>query len=56
MKKLHQDEAYLRQVFQDGSITSKDLANELNVSYKLIEIYLEKYQIPFKSQKPVNVS
>lgn len=54
MKKFHQDEEYLRKVFKNELITSRDLANELHVSYKLIEIYLEKYKIPFKSQKPVN--
>lgn len=52
MTKLHQDEQYLRKVFENGDMTSKDLANELRVSYKLIELYLEKYNIPFKSQKP----
>lgn len=52
MKKLHQDKEFLRQFFSNGHMTSKDLAKELNVSYKLIEIYLAKYEIPFKSQKP----
>ena len=52
MTKLHQDEQYLRKVFENQDITSKDLAKELHVSYKLIELYLEKYNIPFKSQRP----
>lgn len=52
MKKLHQDEQFLRKRFEHGDITSKNLSKELHVSYKLIEIYLEKYGIPFKSQKP----
>lgn len=54
MNKLHQDEDYLRKYFANGNMTSKDLSQELNVSYKLIEIYLEKYGIPFKSQKPTD--
>lgn len=53
MKKLHQDEEFLRQFFSNGHMTSRDLAQELHVSYKLIELYLEKYKIPFKSQRPV---
>lgn len=52
MNKLHQDEEFLRRFFSNGDMTSKDLSQELNVSYKLIELYLEKYKIPFKSQKP----
>lgn len=55
MKKLHQDEDFLRKYFFDGLNTTKDLASELNVSYKLIELYLEKYNIPFKSQKPIEI-
>lgn len=56
MKKLHQDEEFLRQFFSNGEMTSKDLSKELHVSYKLIEIYLAKYGINFTSQKPVTTS
>ena len=49
---LHQDEAYLRQAMESGK-TSRDISKELGVSYKLVEIYLEKYQIPFTSMVPL---
>lgn len=49
---LHQDEAYLRQAIESGK-TSRDISKDLHVSYKLIEIYLEKYNIPFTSMAPV---
>jgi hypothetical protein len=52
--KSHQDEAFLRKYFSNGDMTSKDLSRELKVSYKLIELYLAKYNIPFKSQKPTD--
>ena len=48
---LHQDKDYLTQAMESGK-TSRDIANELHVSYKLVEIYLEKYQIPFTSMAP----
>lgn len=56
MKKFHQDKEFLRKYFADPGVTSKDLAKELRVSYKLIELYLKKYNIPFKSQKPLDFS
>lgn len=49
---LHQDEAYLRQAMESGK-TSRDISRDLHVSYKLVEIYLEKYGIPFTSMVPV---
>lgn len=49
---LHQDETYLRQQMESGK-TSRDISSELHVSYKLVEIYLEKYDIPFTSMAPV---
>ena len=48
---LHQDKNYLTQQIELGK-TSRDISNELHVSYKLVEIYLEKYQIPFTSMAP----
>lgn len=51
MSKLHQSEDFLRKAIEMGS-TPRDISRELRVSYKLVELYLEKYQIPFTSQKP----
>ena len=48
---LHRDESYLRKAIGSGK-TSRDIGKELRVSYKLVEIYLEKYQIPFTSMAP----
>jgi DNA-binding CsgD family transcriptional regulator len=48
--KLHQDQNYLQQKISEGH-SSKDIGNELRVSYKLIEIYLKKFNIPFVSQR-----
>lgn len=44
--KNHQDETYLKEQIALGK-TSKDIATENNVSYKLVEIYLSKFNIPF---------
>ena len=48
---LHQDETYLRAQMESGK-TSRDIAKDLHVSYKLVEIYLEKFSIPFTSMAP----
>jgi len=42
--KLHQSEEYLREAIYIG-LTSKEIANELRVSHKLVEIYLRKFGI-----------
>jgi len=43
MKKYH-DQEWLTQQIESGK-SSKDIGNGLNVSYKLIEIYLRKFGI-----------
>lgn len=42
--KAHQDQNYLQTKISEG-YTSKEIANELRVSYKLVEIYLRKFGI-----------
>jgi len=49
--KKHHNKAWLQEGLAAGK-TSKDLANEINVSYKLIELYLRQFDLPFTSQKP----
>ena len=49
---LHQDENYLLRAMESGK-TSRDISKDLGVSYKLVEIYLEKFNIPFTSMIPV---
>jgi len=52
MDKLHKNEEFLRvEVLQRGR-NSKEIAKRLRVSYKLVELYLMKYNIPFESQRP----
>ena len=48
--KLHQDESYLRREI-DGGKNSRDIAKELGVSWKLIEIYLRRFNIKHTSYK-----
>jgi len=48
--KDHHDKDYLQDKINEGK-TSKDIANELRVSYKLVELYLKKFDIPFESQQ-----
>jgi DNA-binding CsgD family transcriptional regulator len=50
IQKLHQDQQYLKTKIEEG-YTPKQIANELNISYKLVEIYLRKFEIPFISQQ-----
>jgi len=47
--KLHQDEKYLQKKIDEG-YTSSDISKELKVSWKLIEIYLRKYNIKHVSK------
>lgn len=42
--KLHQDETYLRQATEEGK-NSREIARDLGVSWKLVEIYLRKHGI-----------
>jgi len=49
--KNHHDPRYLQKKIDEG-FTSKDIANELRVSYKLVEMYLSKFEIPFEYQVP----
>jgi DNA-binding CsgD family transcriptional regulator len=49
--KLHQDKNYLQTKINEG-YSSKKIANELSVSYKLVEIYLRKYGIKHVSHTP----
>jgi DNA-binding CsgD family transcriptional regulator len=42
--KAHQDQSYLQTKINEG-YTSKEIANQLRVSYKLVEIYLRKFGI-----------
>ena len=48
--KLHHNKEWLQEQLAAGK-TPKDLANEINVSYKLIELYLRKFGLTFTSQK-----
>ena len=47
--KAHQNQDYLQQKIDEG-YTSKDIGKELRVSYRLVEIYLRKFEIKHVSQ------
>lgn len=49
VERLHDNAEYLTKQITEGK-TSRDIANENRVSYKLVEINLAKYGIPFTSQ------
>jgi transposase len=51
--KLHHDKEYLQKKIDEG-YTSKDISKELKVSYKVVELFLRKFGIPFVSQKPLS--
>lgn len=46
MEKVYENESWLREKLAQGE-NSRSLSKQLHVSYKLIEIYLEKYAIPY---------
>ena len=50
MEKLHQQKDWLQSQVDLGK-TSKKIADEHNLSYKLVELYLRKFNIPFKPRK-----
>lgn len=50
-EKLHKNAEYLAAAVAAGK-TSREIADENNISYKLVEIYLSDYGISFVSQKP----
>lgn len=52
MEKLHKNEEFLRVEVLERGRNSKEIAKRLRVSYKLVELYLMKYNIPFVSQRP----
>jgi hypothetical protein len=47
-ERKYEDAAWLREQYEVLQRSSKDLAKELHVSYKLVEIYLEKFNIPVR--------
>lgn len=46
MEKPHQNKLWLSDQLAAGK-SSKQIANENNISYKLVETYLQKFDIPF---------
>ena len=51
--KLHQDQNHLQTKISEG-YTSKQIANDLRVSYKLVEIYLRKFGIKHVPYTPAH--
>jgi hypothetical protein len=46
-EKNHQNRQWLEEQVNLGK-TSKEIANESRISYKLVELYLRQYDIPFQ--------
>jgi len=48
--KLHHNKEYLEEKIKEG-YTSVEIAKAIGVSWKLVEIYLRKYEIPHTSKR-----
>lgn len=53
--KKHQDGEYLRQQIENGE-TSRSIAKNLGVSWKLVEAQLRKNGVPFTPYEPATAS
>lgn len=51
--KLHQNKDYLEEKIKEG-YTSVEIAKAIGVSWKLVEIYLRKFDIPHTSKADLN--
>lgn len=47
-KKLYQDKGWLQTEYSTLKRSSKDIAKELHISYKLVEIWLRQFEIPIR--------
>jgi hypothetical protein len=47
IQKNHQNKEWLQEQISLGK-TAREISKENNISYKLVEIYLRQYNIPFK--------
>ncbi len=52
MEKLHQNKDWLAEQIASG-LTSKQIGDKLNVSYKLVELYLRQFDIPHTPRERV---
>lgn len=48
-EKKYQEKAFLEHEYVTLGRNTKDIAKQLHVSYKLIEIWLEKFAIPLRN-------
>ena len=49
-ERKYEDSVWLEQQYAGLKRSSKDIAKELHVSYKLVEIYLTKFNIPVREE------
>jgi DNA-binding CsgD family transcriptional regulator len=47
-ERKYEDSAWLKEQYIDLGRSSKDIAKELHVSYKLVEIHLANFDIPIR--------
>ena len=52
MEKMHQNKEWLAEQIASGK-NSKNIADEQRISYKLVELYLRKFEIPFTPKERV---
>jgi transposase len=49
-EKKYQDQAWLSEQYVGLNRSSKDIAKELHISYKLVEIWLKSFNIPIRQE------
>ena len=49
-ERKYEDSVWLEQQYAELQRSSKDIAKELHISYKLVEIYLAKFNIPLRQE------
>jgi hypothetical protein len=49
-ERKYEDGVWLEQQYAGLQRSSKDIAKELHISYKLVEIYLAKFNIPVRQE------
>lgn len=49
-ERKYEDSTWLSKQYSELNRSTKDIAKELHISYKLVEIYLKKFNIPVRQE------
>lgn len=49
-ERKYEDSTWLSEQYSELKRSTKDIAKELHISYKLVEIYLKKFNIPVRQE------